>query len=90
VSWPAVRRYLGQSRMTMASEAEVLTATGYQRGAVSPVGLPAPMRILVDERVMEQTEISVGSGERGVTIILNPEDLKRAIGEIEIGAYAEK
>ena len=87
VSWPALRRYLGQSRVSMASEAEVLAATGYERGAVSPIGLPAPMRILLDESVLAQTEVSIGSGERGVTVILRTDDLRRALRDVEVGQY---
>ena len=49
ISWPALREYLGQSRLTTASEEELLRVTGYARGAVAPFGLPAPMRILVAE-----------------------------------------
>ncbi|HLF28820.1 MAG TPA: YbaK/EbsC family protein [Anaerolineae bacterium] len=89
VSWPALRRYLGKARLSLASEAEVLAATGYERGAVSPFGLPNPMRILLDESVLVNAEISIGSGERGVTVILRSEDLKRALGEVEIGRFAE-
>ena len=48
IAWPALRRYLGQSRLTMATEDEVRRVTGYERGAVAPFGLPQPMRILVD------------------------------------------
>jgi len=87
VSWPALRRYLGQSRVSMASETEVLAATGYERGAVSPIGLPTPMRVLLDESVLAQTEISIGSGERGVTIILRTSDLRRALRDVEVGQY---
>ena len=36
ISWPALRRYLGQSRLTMATEDEVRSVTGYERGAVAP------------------------------------------------------
>ena len=89
VSWPALRRHLGQSRLTLASEAEVLAATGFQRGAVSPIGLPRPMRTLMDDSVMAQSEISIGSGERGVTIILRAADLQRALGDAEVGRFAE-
>lgn len=84
VSWPALRRYLGQSRVSMASEAEVLAATGYVRGTVSPFGLPAPMRLILDESVLAQDEISIGSGERNVTVIVRVEDLRRALGEAEV------
>src|SRR3970282_1667093 len=88
VSWPALRRYLGQSRLTLASEAEVLAATGYERGAVSPFGLPAPMRILMDESVLAHEEISLGAGVRGITILLRSADLKWALPEAEVGRYA--
>ncbi len=89
VAWQTLRRYLGQSRLTMASEAEVLQATGYMRGAVSPFGLPRPLRILVDASVLVHAEISLGSGERGTTIIMATADLPRILGTIESGQFAE-
>jgi Cys-tRNA(Pro)/Cys-tRNA(Cys) deacylase len=89
VSWPALRAYLGQSRLTMASEAEVLTATGYRVGAVSPLGLPSPMRILADESVFIPNELSIGSGERGVAIILKSTDLQNSIQNLEIGQFTK-
>ena len=49
VSWKHIRAALGVSRISMASEAEVLEATGFVRGAVTPLGLPRPLRILADE-----------------------------------------
>lgn len=89
VSWPKLRKHLGQSRLTMASDSELRDATGYEVGAVSPFGIPSPMRILVDESVFVPEEISIGSGVRGTTVIMRTEDLKRALGEVEIGAFAE-
>jgi Cys-tRNA(Pro)/Cys-tRNA(Cys) deacylase len=89
VSWPALRAYLGQSRLTMASENEVLAATGYRVGAVSPLGLPGPMRILADESVFVPDEISIGSGERGIAIILKSADLQKAIKNVEIGQFTK-
>jgi Cys-tRNA(Pro) deacylase len=88
VAWPALRRYLGQSRVTMASEPEVLAATGYPIGAVAPFGLPRPMRVLVDEKVFVLEEVSIGSGVRGTTILLRAEDLRRALGDVEVGSFA--
>jgi Cys-tRNA(Pro)/Cys-tRNA(Cys) deacylase len=89
ISWKALRAYLGQSRLTMASEKEVLAVTGYQIGAVSPFGTARPLRVLVDPSVLDAEEISIGSGVRGTTVILKSEDLKRALGEIEIAALIE-
>ena len=87
VSWPALRSYLGQSRLTMASEAEVLAVSGYPIGAVSPFGLPRPLRVLVDQGICAQEEISIGSGERYVTIILRTGDLLKALPEAEMGNF---
>ena len=87
VSWPALRKYLDQSRLTTASEAEVLAVTGYPLGAVSPLGLPSPVRILVDRGVLAEEEISIGSGVRNVTVILRRADLLKAIEPIEVGDF---
>jgi Cys-tRNA(Pro)/Cys-tRNA(Cys) deacylase len=87
VSWPALRRHFGQSRLTMASEEEVKTVTGYERGAVSPVGIPSDVRILVDESVLAEEEISIGSGVRGITVILRSQDLLSCLKSYETGRF---
>lgn len=89
VAWPILRRHLGQSRLTMATEAEVKAATGYERGAVAPFGLPRPMRVLVDESVFAFDEISLGAGVRGTAVIMQAVDLRRALGEVEVGSFGE-
>jgi Cys-tRNA(Pro) deacylase len=87
VSWPSLRKYLDQSRLTTASEEEVLSITGYPRGAVSPLGLPSPVRILVDRSVLAEQEISIGSGVRNATIIMSRADLLKAIEPVEVGDF---
>ena len=89
VAWPTLRKHLSQSRLTMATEAEVKAATGYERGAVAPFGLPRPMRILVDDSVFVHAEISLGSGVRGTTVIMQSADLRQALGEVEVGSFGE-
>lgn len=84
VSWPALRRLLGQSRLTMATADEVQQATGYRPGAVSPFGLPAPLRILVDNSVLKQQLISMGSGVHSTAVILTVPDMLKALGEYEV------
>jgi len=84
ISWKALRNYLGQSRLTMADQDEVLTVTGYPIGAVSPFGTARKLRVLVDPSVFAEEEISLGSGVRGTTVILKSADLKRALGEVEV------
>jgi prolyl-tRNA editing enzyme YbaK/EbsC (Cys-tRNA(Pro) deacylase) len=83
VDWKALRRLLGQSRLTTATADEVRAVTGYEIGAVSPFGLSRPVRVLLDESVTREAEVSIGSGERGVTVILATADLLRALGDVE-------
>lgn len=90
VDWRALRRYLGESRLTTASHDEVLATTGYEPGAVSPFGLPEPLRVLVDESVLAEEELSIGSGVRGTTVILHGRDLLAAIGDVEIVSIAKQ
>jgi Cys-tRNA(Pro) deacylase len=84
VPWKALRRHLGQSRLTMASQEELLEATGCEPGTVNPFGLPKPMPVLVDQAVLDQSEVSLGSGERGLAILMRPADLLAALDAPEI------
>jgi Cys-tRNA(Pro)/Cys-tRNA(Cys) deacylase len=89
ISWPRLREFLGTSRMTMASQDEVLRLTGYPTGAVSPFGLPRQIRILMDRSVLKEEEISIGSGIRHTTVILRQDELIRALGPVESGDFLE-
>ena len=88
VSWKRIRAALGVSRISMASEAEVLSVTGFVRGAVTPLGLPRTLRILADESVFIHEEISIGSGIRGVAVLLKSTDLQIALDHVETGKFA--
>lgn len=90
ISWPDLRAYLDQSRLSMASNEEVLSATGYLPGAVSPFGLPFPLRLLADEGVFVPEEISIGSGVRGIAILMKSSDLKKALGQVEIDRFVPR
>ena len=87
ISWKRIRAHLEVSRISMASETEVLAGSGFVRGAVTPLGLPKPMRILADESVFVHDEISIGSGVRGVAVILKSSDLQRSLDHLEIGKF---
>ena len=90
ISWKALRKHVGQSRITMASEDEVLAVTGYRIGTVSPFGLPRPLRILIDQSVLKESEISIGSGMRNTGIIMKSADLRRALRDAEIVSLLDK
>jgi prolyl-tRNA editing enzyme YbaK/EbsC (Cys-tRNA(Pro) deacylase) len=90
VDWRALRHYLGESRLTTASREEVLARTGYEPGAVSPFGLPQPIRVLVDESLLAEEELSIGSGVRGATVLIRSRDLLAALGDSEIVSVAKQ
>ncbi len=89
VDWKRLRQHLGQSRLTMASADEVLATTGYPIGAVGPLGLPQPLSIYVDDSVLAEAEISIGSGVRGTTVILQSADLLAALPTAEVGLFRQ-
>jgi Cys-tRNA(Pro)/Cys-tRNA(Cys) deacylase len=88
ISWKRVRAHLGVSRISIATEAEVLEVTGCELGTVNPLGLLQPVRILADVSVFKPEEISIGSGVRGMAIILKSKDLRNAVGTIDVGIFA--
>jgi Cys-tRNA(Pro) deacylase len=89
ISWKKLRQHLGQSRLTMATEDEVLAVTGYRVGTVSPFGLPRPLRVLIDPGVMDEEEVSIGSGVRSTAVVLKSADLRRALADAEIVQLVE-
>lgn len=89
VDWKKLRQLVGRSRIRMATEEEVLEVTGYHVGTVSPFGLKNQIKVLVDASVLNEEEISTGSGVRGMAIILKSADLRRALAEAEIVSLTE-
>lgn len=89
VDWRKLRQLVKRSRIRMATEEEVLEVTGYRIGTVSPFGLKNPVRILVDESVLKEEEISLGSGVRNTAIIMKSANLQKALGNLEIVALLE-
>ena len=84
VDWRSLRKLVGRSRVRMATEDEVLEVTGYRVGTVSPFGMRHQVRILIDASVLQEEEISIGSGVRNTAIILKSADLRRALEDAEI------
>jgi Ala-tRNA(Pro) deacylase len=67
--------------LEMAPEADVPRITGYQIGAVAPVGLRrSDVPIFVDHHVLEEARVSISAGRHDVGLELATEDLIRAVG----------
>jgi Cys-tRNA(Pro) deacylase len=88
VSWPRLRRHLGVTRLTTATPDEVRRATGYEPGAVSPIGLPSPLRILADRGLTAHDVVSIGAGIRNAGVVLKCGDLLKVV-QPEMGDFLE-
>ncbi len=89
VDWRKLRQLVCRSRIRMATEAEVLEVTGYRVGTVSPFGLKNPIRVLIDASVLQEEEVSTGSGIRGVAIVLKSADIRQVLAGAEIVTLTE-
>ena len=89
ISWKTLRKYLGRSRVSMATEDEVFAVTGYRIGTVGPFGLPNPLKVLIDASVMNEEEVSIGSGMRNTAVILKSADLRHALKDAELVSLTE-
>jgi len=90
IDWRKLRQLVKRSRVRMATEEEVLAVTGYRIGTVSPFGLKTPVKILIDESVLNEEEISIGSGTRQMAIIMKSADLRQALSDSEIVSLTER
>ncbi len=89
ISWKALRAHLGERRLTLATPQEVIEQTGYEIGAVTPFGLRRPLRILADPSLFVPPEISLGSGQKGYAVLLQPGMLKNLIENLETVPLSE-
>lgn len=89
VDWRKLRQLVKRSRVRMATEEEVLEVTGYRIGTVSPFGVRNQARVLLDASVLREEEVSLGSGVRNVAIIMKSEDVRKALGEVEMVELGE-
>lgn len=84
ISWKRLRKALGRSRISMATDEEVLTTTGYRIGTVSPFGLKNPIRVIIEANVLKEEIVSTGSGVRNTAIIIKSADLRQALKDAEV------
>lgn len=68
----------GNKRVEIAPLRNVLELTGYVRGAVTALAAKRPYPVFIDETVELWPEVGISGGQRGLEILLAPEDLIRA------------
>jgi len=77
-NWPRLRQLLGTNRLTLPTEEEARTETGYVRGAITPFGARRSWPVIADASIEGLEVVAIGGGARGVNVHLSPADLIRA------------
>ena len=67
----------GNKRVELIHVKELQPLTGYLRGGCSPIGMKKHFPTYIDETALMFDFISVSAGQRGVQVLLDPEDLIR-------------
>ncbi|MBO3803363.1 MAG: YbaK/EbsC family protein [Candidatus Brockarchaeota archaeon] len=70
----------GAKKVRRADPDEVKRFTGYDVGAVPPVGHKARIRTFVDRGVMGRSRVIGGGGEVNVLLEIDPNEIKRLAG----------
>ena len=68
----------GQKKLDLASLNQVEPLTGYIRGGVTVLAARKPFPAFADETIELHDIISISAGQRGLQILLNPQDYLRA------------
>ena len=75
-----VRKLLGVPRLSFASAEETQELTGMMIGGVTVFALPHDLPIYVDQQVMAQPWVILGSGSRSSKVKASPEVVRRLPG----------
>ena len=73
----AFAKAAGNRKVELVALRDVLTVTGYLRGGVSPIGAKKNFPVFIDETIILWEKISVSAGQRGIQMLMRPDDLIR-------------
>jgi prolyl-tRNA editing enzyme YbaK/EbsC (Cys-tRNA(Pro) deacylase) len=79
IAWPKLRAVVGVNKMTLPDATAALTATGYERGTITPIGAHGDWPVYVDSRLVGR-RVAMGSGAHGYSAFVEIDDLVAAYG----------
>jgi len=82
LDFKALARASADRKMEMVPLKEVQSVTGYIRGGVTVLGAKKDYPVFADETIQLWDVISVSAGQRGLQILLAPDDYVRATGAV--------
>lgn len=79
----------GNKRVELVHVSELLPLTGYLRGGCSPLAMKKIWPTFIDERALLQASVAVSAGQRGLQMVLRPQDLVAATSAVTGDVAAE-
>jgi Cys-tRNA(Pro)/Cys-tRNA(Cys) deacylase len=75
IDWPKLRAHLGVGRISLPDAEEARAVTGYERGAITPLGSLVPWPVVADATVSPRDRVAIGGGAPGVNLHVVASDL---------------
>jgi len=75
IDWRKLRAHLGVSRLSLPDADEAKAATGYERGAITPLGSRAAWPVIGDATIPSIGTVAIGGGGHGINLHLDGHDL---------------
>ena len=79
ISWPKLRAVVGVNKLQLPDPERALAATGYPRGAITPIGSTVDWPVYADERI-RGGRIAMGAGALGYSAFVDADALIAAYG----------
>ena len=80
IDWPALRKHLGVSRLSLPEKEEARDATGYERGTITPFGSSRPWPVIASPEIAALDPVAIGAGAHGVNLHVSGQALLDALG----------
>jgi Cys-tRNA(Pro) deacylase len=80
IDWPKLRAELGVNRLSLPDQEEAQAVTGYERGAITPLGAERSWPVVADAAMVGLRRVAIGGGARGVNLHVAPADLIAHLG----------
>ncbi|HEX6262727.1 MAG TPA: YbaK/EbsC family protein [Actinomycetota bacterium] len=80
IDWPRLRKHLGVRRLSLPSVDQAREATGYERGAITPLGSARPWPVIADASIPADRRVAIGGGAHGVNLHVVAGDLIEHLG----------
>jgi Cys-tRNA(Pro) deacylase len=78
IDWAKLRAHLAVRRLSLPDADEALSATGYERGAITPFGSTHAWPVIADASIDRAGVVAIGGGAHGVNLHVRVPDLVRA------------